>query len=934
MQKDRKRKEAARRPKALSGSQTEISPIQKASKAFKSMERLLKTCHKQREALLDQNKKLLRIQKRIEAALAGYDKWFEHASHPLMILDASGRVLEANPETAGWLGITKKSLLLKPFHPNILMEDRGLFDTHLKKAFRTRARQGCEIRLNIKKKTPFIVHLDSVIMKDPIRKKNLCRTAMTDITEPKQMEYQYHNLVNTALVGIFQSTIKGDIIFANPAAVRMMGFKSFKDMKSKRAFKYYRDPERREAMLRSLKLQGKVEGYEVELITKAGKPISFLLNASLREDILTGIVQDITERKKAEAALKDAEEKYRTLIEESMQAVIVVQDNRIVFASRVTAHILGFEVEALLNLSSKEVKHLFHPEDRAMVWENMKKRLSGCHIPPRYEFRIIRNDGSVRWVEIYASVIQYHGKPAVQGFAVDITARKKAVEALRQSEEKYRLLSENIPVIVYSARPDQHSTPLFLSGKISELTGYTAREFMSNSKRFDQILHPDDSQYVWTQIKAHRRKKIPLDIQYRIITKTGKTKWIRDKATPILDDRGRIIRIDGFNEDITANKRIEEELFKAKTLESVGVLAGGIAHDFNNILTGVLGHINMARLSVNKEYNIARHLDQAEKAAWRAKSLTQQLLTFSKGGAPVKKETSIEELIRESARFATSGSNVTCRFDLSPDLWSVEIDEGQINQVIQNMVINADQAMPEGGEIIIIGRNVNLKRSSVLPLKAGKFVKISIQDRGTGIPEKHLDKIFDPYFSTKQKGSGLGLTICYHILKKHGGHIDVISNREKGALFNVYLPASGKSIQTGKALEAEILRGEGRVLVLDDDEVVREVIASMLTEIGYEAELSSRSADTLHLFEQAIKSGCPFDAVILDLTVPGDKGGVETLKVLRKIDPKVKAIVSSGYSNDPVMARHKKYGFNGVLVKPYKTRHLGEVLKRVMAEKP
>jgi PAS domain S-box-containing protein len=882
---------------------------------------------------MKKNKKDCPKRLELQTAWEQFCRWFDMSSHPLVILDKSGLVLDANPKTAEWLGKSKRSVVDKPFNRHIHEKDRDLFRRHLAGAFRKKTRQVCELRLKGKKGGHRFVQMDSVVTKDSRLRRNICRTAVTDITPYKTSEAMYRGFFDLASVGIFQTTLGGKILFLNDAAVRMLGLESFEKLQSKNAELFHMDRKNRAAFVEQLKKAGKAESYEIPIKSKGGELVYCLINAYLEDQVITGVVQDITGRKAAEQALEISEKKYRVLIEQSPQGFLVIQKNRIVFANPAMVEILGYEIHELIALPPGRVKNLLHPDDRARVWETLQKRMAGEDVPSNYECRVLRKDATTRWVEIFASIIRYRDQPATQAFAVDITERKKTEAALRQSEEKYRLVSENIPVVVYSALPDGKSTPLMISGKIAELTGYTKEEFLSDPQLFSRVVYPEDRDYVWAKIKEHRHEKVPLDIEYRIVTKDGKVKWLRDKATPVLDERKRIVRIDGFSEDITLAKQMLEELQKSKTLESLGHLAGGIAHDFNNILTGVLGHINMARLSASPGEKVSRHLDRAEKAAWRAKNLTQQLLTFSSGGAPVKKVAAIDEIIRESAGFVTSGSNVSCRYHLPGDLWPVEVDSGQMNQVIHNLVMNADQAMPEGGEIRILGENVLLGKKEGVPLRPGKYVKLSIEDDGTGIPQKHLSKIFNPYFTTKQKGRGLGLTTVYHIVKKHGGHIEVTSQERHGAAFHLYLPASRTKLPRQKKRRLEDFSGSGLILILDDDDVVREVIENMLADLGYDTVVAKNSLEAVSAMKKAHKSEHPFDAVILDLTVPGDRSGQETLKALRKIDPGVPSIVSSGYSNDPVMAEYKKHGFDGVLVKPYKTRHLGDVLKQVLKRK-
>jgi PAS domain S-box-containing protein len=386
-----------------------------------------------------------------------------------------------------------------------------------------------------------------------------------------------------------------------------------------------------------------------------------------------------------------------------------------------------------------------------------------------------------------------------------------------------------------------------------------------------------------------------------------------------------------LRKEITDREKMEEELLKAQKLESVAILAGGIAHDFNNLLASILGNIGLAMLDIDRDHQAFKQLVSAEKASLRAQDLTRQLLTFSKGGAPVKKATDIGELVKESASFALRGSRVKYDFSIAGDLKLVDVDEGQMSQVIHNLVINADHAMPEGGTIAIRCRNISNEVYGSLPLREGGYVCISVEDHGVGIPKEHLPKIFDPYFTTKQKGSGLGLATTYSIVKKHGGTITVESELGVGTTFHVYLPALRETKLLKKSEEGALRKGTGTILVMDDEAEVRETTGNVLRRLGYEVAFAMDGGEAIERYLQAKDAGNPFDLVIMDLTIPGGLGGKETLKKLQEIDPGIKAIVSSGYSNDPVMADFRNHGFSGVVTKPYRIKELSDEVHRVIA---
>jgi len=415
-----------------------------------------------------------------------------------------------------------------------------------------------------------------------------------------------------------------------------------------------------------------------------------------------------------------------------------------------------------------------------------------------------------------------------------------------------------------------------------------------------------------------------------LVRRDGAELIIEDSAAPIRDRESRIIGVVLVFRDTTEKRRMEDELIKVEKLESVGVLAGGLAHDFNNLLTAILGNISMAKMYIDGGNKAFARLTEAESASKRASELTYQLLTFSRGGAPIRKTASIGDIVRESARFTLSGTSVAAEYSIGSDIWSVDVDAGQMSQVFSNLIINAVQAMPSGGTVTITAKNVVLGADDVPTLESGTYVRISIGDRGIGIPDELLPRIFDPYFTTKQTGSGLGLASVYSIIKKHDGHITVESKSGQGTTFRIYLPASGDKLATQTAQQGEITKGIGRILVMDDERIVRDISGEMLRSLGYESDFAINGAEAVEIYLQALKKGRPYHAVIMDLTIPGGMGGREAITELRSLDPDVRVIVSSGYSNDPIMADFKTYGFRGVIIKPYSIDLFSKTLREVL----
>ena len=389
----------------------------------------------------------------------------------------------------------------------------------------------------------------------------------------------------------------------------------------------------------------------------------------------------------------------------------------------------------------------------------------------------------------------------------------------------------------------------------------------------------------------------------------------------------------GICTDITSHKQAEEALTVAQRMESLGILAGGIAHDFNNLLSGIFGNLSVAIMDAEEGSDLREMISESMRACHSASGLTKQLLTFAKGGSPTTDVVALDSIVRESCIFATRGSAVKCVFAVDDGLLPARVDEDQLAQVLRNLVINACQAMPAGGVVTITAANLELDETCGLPLEPGPYLAISLRDEGDGISEDKLSRVFEPYFSTKAVGRGLGLAICHSIVTQHGGHIGVESNLGEGATFTIYLPAADPAALSTKAGPGALETGVGRVLVMDDEPKVATALTRMLRRLGYECETVSDGASALQAWKNAMASDHPFDVAIMDLTIPAGMGGKEANEKLKELDPDAKAIVSSGYSEDPIIAQYEKFGFLGVLAKPYGIGQAAEVLSRVLNDR-
>jgi len=511
-------------------------------------------------------------------------------------------------------------------------------------------------------------------------------------------------------------------------------------------------------------------------------------------------------------------------------------------------------------------------------------------------------------------------------------SREKALrKVLAESEENYRLLVENINSGVFQS---SFSGRLLQSNpKIAEMFGYdNPTDFMSKPA-IDLYADPSDREQLKSLLLSQGEVK---NLELKSVKKDGTQYWISINAVLLKNRENQPETILGIVNDITDRKRMElerdklkEQMLQAQKMEAIGTLAGGIAHDFNNMLSVITGNISYALINVDKNDELYEVLLDVQESSKQAQSLTHQLLTFSKGGSPIKKVSNINKLINESAIFSTRGSKANCLFELSKDLWPSDVDEGQINQVIGNLIINANQAMPNGGTITIRTEKTEIEADCDIPLSAGRYIKIVVEDQGIGISKNNLPNIFEPYYTTKQKGSGLGLATVYSIIKRHGGHITVYSEIEKGTVFNIYLPASLGDIVEIQNNEEHKHDGQGKILIMDDQESILKMVRRILNKMGYDVTSATDGTQAINIYRNAFDAGKPFDLVILDLTVPGGMGGAKTIPELLKIDPNVKVAVSSGYSNDPIMANYEDYGFCGVVPKPYTKEQLSEVLNKI-----
>ncbi len=563
----------------------------------------------------------------------------------------------------------------------------------------------------------------------------------------------------------------------------------------------------------------------------------------------------------------------------------------------------------------------FHPDDRERILASIQESARTLN-QWKCEYRVTLPRQGLKWLYGIAQPQRLEDGIIVwYGIIMDVTERKHVDDMLRLKD----FTLGNIADAVYWITPDARIRDVNWAAE--KMLGFTRSQILSMSvcdidREFPAERWPEH----WEELKragsllfeSIHRSRDGHDIPVEITANYFK-----------YDDREyncAIVR------DITERRAMQEERIRSQKLESLGVLAGGIAHDFNNILTGIMGNISFARKLIDESHRASKILEQAETGSRRAADLAHQLLTFAKGNQPIKKTVSARQIVEASSSLVLRGSRVRSAITIPDNLHPIDADIGQLSQAFNNIIINAVQAMPAGGTITITAENITLDSAHMPSLAAGKYIKISFTDTGCGIAAEDQEKIFDPYFTTKPSGSGLGLASVYSIISKHGGQISVRSTVGTGTSFDILLPASDRnSNETENGTTAMEANGHRSLLVMDDEEFLRDLAADMLGELGYHVQTCSNGDEAIALYTAAMAAGTPFSAVIMDLTVPGGMGGKEAAQHILRIDPQARLVVSSGYSNDPVMADHTRFGFCATIAKPYSMTDIAGVLSGLPA---
>lgn len=873
-----------------------------------------------------------------------YQILFEQTSDAIALVDpATERILDANGSASTLFGFSKEELCRMRIGDLDVVESGERTSPHAP-LIEQAGREVFEARR--KRKDGTIADVEVCVQNIPYHGKLVCQVLWRDVTLRNQVErIQRESKERTQLalegtdLGLWDWNITTGQVTINERWAEMLGYSLDEIEPHMRTWRKMVHPDDLPRVTEALSrhLAGETPVYETEhrLRSKDGtwkwvlnRGKVFERDSDDKPVRAAGTYLDITKRRQSEEALRNSENMVKNILTASSVGIAHAIKRKIVWANEAMGAMFGF---------TQEDQYL--NQDTSILYSSMEEyqRIGKITYEQQQASRIIefdanfkRHDGSLFFG--YVRVNQLDALDPLKGIIVsivDITERTRIAEALFAEKERLAVTLRSIGDGVITTDVNSHIQTI---NKAAErLVGWTQEEALGRplSTVFNivnEVTRRKCENPVDRVLSS--RGIVELSNHTLLISRDGREFVLADSGAPIMDKDGNILGVVLVFRDMTEKQKLLEHTQRTDKLNSIGMLAGGIAHDFNNLLSGIFGYIDLAKETCSMESETAIYLDNALKVYARAKNLTQQLLTFSKGGSPLRKTDSLAPILKESTQFALSGSRVAASFDIAGDLELCDIDANQIAQVIDNIVINAAQAMPLGGTISISANNMEIESNEKNILRPGKYVHVSISDTGIGIPRSMVSRVFDPFFTTKQKGNGLGLATAYSIIKKHDGEITVESEQDKGTTFTIYLPVSEKAVAAGVEKNKHFHRGSGRVLIMDDEKYIREIAGKMVSKMGYSVECAKNGEEALKLLVSAAETKHPFSAAIMDLTVPGGMGGRETVSLVRKFDKELPIFVTSGYSEDPVMANPTEYGFTDRIVKPYRSSELTELFSR------
>ncbi len=765
----------------------------------------------------------------------------------------------------------------------------------------------------------------------------------------KESEERFRELAELLPIAVFEIDLKGSLTYGNNKAFDIFGYTPDNVPDRLNVFDMMA-PDDRDRALRNARriVDGEDMGPNEYVLRRSDGttfPATIHSAAIIREGRavgLRGAVADITDAKKAEEALRLSHQRILDIIEFLPDATFVIDhEKRVVAWNKAIEEMTGVKKGEMIGKGDHAYAVPFYGKARPividLVLESDEEGTRG------YDF--VERQGDILLAEVHVPLV-HKGKGAFlsvrasplfdqEGNVVgaiesirDITDEKRIVRELQESEERYRTAIESSNDGVAMIR-DGHL--FYVNRKFLETFGFDSiSQVVGQSVGF--MVHPDDRERV---VELSRRREndeeAPSQYEFKGTKKNGDVVFIEVSATRTTY-KGEAISL-VYLRDVTGRKHLEVQLRQSQNLESIGTLAGGIAHDFNNLLMTLVGNISLAKMHLSPGDRASPFLEEAERMSLAGADLTKRLITFAKGGTSVPKAISVNMLVRKSAD-AVAGSHIRCEYSLPDDPLTVKADEAQLRQVIHNILLNAKEAMPRGGTIKLSGTTIAVTAGDMLPLSSGDYVKITVEDEGRGISEEDLRKIFDPYFTTKgmgaARGMGLGLAVVYSVVKRHNGHIAVESMPGKGTTVHIYLPSYKATEGSGETTAGVSASSQGKVLFMDDERTIRDVCEKILVNLGYKVELAADGMEAVERYRSALGSDEPFDAVILDLVVKGGMGGQEAMRTLLSLDPHVKAVVCSGYTDDPVISDYADYGFKAVLAKPHRVDELKGILQRII----
>ena len=848
-------------------------------------------------------------------------------------IDADAHTTYVNHRMAEMLGYTINEMMDK--HLFEFMDERGKEIANLNLKRREEGvREQHEFEFIRKNGERLYALLETAPMFDDAGSYVGAIAGIQDITNRRQAEEQNHllaEMVDIAPNSITIHDFDGNMIYANRRTVEMHGFSEDEFMNMNlRELDVPESAEKIEERMKSIREDGEAT-FEVSHFRKDGSSFPLLVQAKKIElqdgrVVLMSIATDISERRQADEALRESEEKYRTLVTNTLLGVVIAQSQpvRVSFANPVMKTITGYDIEELLSMKEKELPVLIHPDDRLRFFGNFRKRIEGENIPVQDEYRVVCKDGTIKWMSIYSSLIDFLGEPATLTTFLDITERREAEQALKESEKLYRELFETSMDVVYLSTSEGKFVDINKAGE--ELFGYSKEEILMLDIQ-NLYSNPQDRAKFQRAISENGYVK---NYELFLKKKDGSPINALTSATVRRDQAGEVIGYQGIMKDVTEIKRIQEQVAGAQKMEALGTLTGGIAHDFNNILSTIMGYSSFLKSKVDVNNDLFLGLDAIEKASLRASELTNQLLVYTRKGERTITTFNINRVITEvyDLIIKTFDKSIEIRLDTDKNIAPIDGDESQIYQVVMNLAVNSQQAMSKGGILILetFSRNVSSAiQKEYFEIPPGLYTCFKIVDTGVGMDEEIVSKVFEPYFTTKedQGGSGLGMSVVYGIVKDHNGYIEVESEPGQGTMITACFPISGKAEGVARKPMLDVNGGSEKILIIDDEKEILGMMSSILRESGYTVYIAYSGKDGIDLYKEVRP-----DLVILDLKMP-KMDGREVFRELIRINPNVKTLLSTGFVDAKEKDELINMGAKGFIKKPYTASDIKKKIKEI-----